>query len=87
MCSYLNDQRKVVADDTAQIIIERCRKLCRALQQYRKMLRQLAERERSIYEYLGGPIRSNICWEILANESSSDDSSTRVNYADSNQAD
>lgn len=87
MCSYLNDQRKVVADDTAQIIIERCRKLCRALHQYRKMLRQLAERERSLYEYLGGPIRSNICWEILANESSSDDSSTRVNYADSNQAD
>lgn len=87
VCSYLNDQRKVTADDTAQIIIERCRKLQQELQQYRKMLRQVAEKERALYEYLGGPIRSDICWEILSNDSSSDDSSVRVNYADSNQTD
>lgn len=86
VCSYLHDQRKVVADDTAQIVIERCHKLCRELRQYRKMLRQLAEKERSLYEYLGGSVRSNICWEILSNENSSDDSISHVNYASSDRA-
>lgn len=68
VCSYLHDQRKVFADDMAQVILERCRKLCRALRQFRKLLRVLAEKESSLYEYLGGPIRSEICWEILVNE-------------------
>lgn len=83
VCSYLHDQRKVFADDMAQVILERCRKLCRALRQFRKLLRVLAEKESSLYEYLGGPIRSEICWEILVNENSSNDSSTRANYASS----
>lgn len=87
VCSYLHDQRKVFADDMAQVMLERCRKMCRILRKFRKLLRTLAERENSLYEYLGGPIQSEICWEILANENSSNEASTQVNYASSDRND
>lgn len=86
VCSYLHDQRKVFSDDMAQVMLERCRKLCRVLRQFRRLLRVLADKERSFYEYLGGPIHSEICWEVLENESSSNGTSTRVNYTSSERA-
>lgn len=85
VCSYLHDQRKVFSDDMAQVMLERCRKMCRVLRQFRRLLRVLAEKERSFYEYLGGPIHSEICWEVLVNENSSNDTSTRTNHTSSDQ--
>lgn len=87
VCTYLYSQRKVVADDAAQLLIERHRKRIKTLKQYRKILRNLAKRERMLYEYLGGAINSDICWERLDDDNSSTSSSMQNNCAMSTQND
>lgn len=81
MCYYLQNQRKVVADDTAQVLMERYKTGYKMLKAYRKILRELVEKEKEIYEYLNGIISSDICWKRLVNEetdSSSSEANTNV---------
>lgn len=85
MCTYLYTQRKVIADDAAQLLIERYRHRYQKLKAYRKLLRKLASREQMLYEYLGGSIQSEICWEKLEDDSSSSSSSMQNNCATSTQ--
>lgn len=85
MCTYLYSQRKVIADDAAQLLIERYRKRYQTLKRYRKVLRKLAQKERMPYEYLGEAVNSEICWERLDDDTSSTSSSMQNNCAMSTQ--
>lgn len=85
VCTYLYTQRKVISDDVAQLLDERYRQRYRKLKAYRKLLRKLAQREKLLYEYLGGTVQSEICWERLEDDNSSTFSSMKNNCATSSQ--
>lgn len=68
VCNYLRCQRKVVADDIAQKILEGLRKNVKVVKKYRRILRILDKKENELYEYKGIVNHTDICWQRLAEE-------------------
>lgn len=71
VCNYLRCQRKVIADDLAQNMIEDMEQKIQLLEKYRRILRKFNKKEEKLYEINGMTINSNICWVRMRGEISS----------------